>query len=118
MTDIEIDTEELDTFLSKYYMDCDETLWINANVLPENATYQNIEWQSSDEKIVKIADNQFEILGTGNVTLTAIASDNVQREIEISIVDKDKIENVSFASLTGAIVTGVGIYKRKKYINK
>lgn len=118
VTDIEIDTEELDTFLSKYYMDCDETLWINANVLPENATYQNIEWQSSDEKIVKIADNQFEILGTGNVTLTAIASDNVQREIEISIVDKDKIENVSFASLTGAIVTGVGIYKRKKYINK
>lgn len=113
-TDIEIEPLNIKTFGEKFYIDCDEQLIIESKVIPENATYREVEWISNNEEIVKVDNNNFEIIGTGEVVLTACASDGITKTIEIKVIDKAMIAVLTMCGLAGVTGTGIGIYKKKK----
>ena len=53
-------------------MSMGETLQLVASVMPENATYKDVEWTSSDETVATVDDNGLvKTLGIGNVAITA-----------------------------------------------
>lgn len=53
-------------------MSMGETLQLVASVTPENATYKDVEWTSSDETVATVDDNGLvKTLGIGNVAITA-----------------------------------------------
>lgn len=74
-------------YLVSNIIDKNDDISLKAEVAPSNATYQNIEWESSDDSVVMIDNNNFNIVGTGNVTLTCYAHGNITNSITINIID-------------------------------
>lgn len=57
-------------------MSINETLQLIATVLPENATYKDITWTSSNEQVATVNnDGLVTTIGTGNTTITATSGD-------------------------------------------
>lgn len=81
-------------------------------IKPDNATFDNVEWMSSDSNIVEIKDNNFVIKGTGKVTLTANTYDSVSSVITFQIIDISDIVLVTVAAIV--LTTGIIIIIVKK----
>ncbi len=62
---------------------------IEAAISPKNATYKELEWESSNNNIVFVTDNGFAIKGAGNVVLTVNTQDGVSESIELQVIDLD-----------------------------
>lgn len=61
---------------------------LTATVSPENATFQEVTWKSSDETLLTVSENgEVTALGCGVVTVTATSSNGVSNTIEIEIKD-------------------------------
>ncbi|MDE5813915.1 MAG: Ig-like domain-containing protein [Muribaculaceae bacterium] len=62
------------------YIDIDEyfgqTVWVNATVMPEDATFQQLEWTSSDESVAVVDQYGYvTVVGHGYAVITATATD-------------------------------------------
>ena len=75
---------------------------IDATINPKNATYNNLEWESSNNNIVSVTDNNFVIKGSGNVVLTVNTHDGVSASIELQVIDL----NTTILLIGGCIVLG------------
>ncbi|MBR4730847.1 MAG: leucine-rich repeat protein [Prevotella sp.] len=65
---------------------------LSATVSPKNATYKNITWVSSDEKVVTVNNGNLTAVGPGNATITAISGDGAARaKCSVVVVAKVKI---------------------------
>ncbi|MDE6980366.1 MAG: Ig-like domain-containing protein, partial [Lachnospiraceae bacterium] len=73
--DIEIMDET--SYLSSNTIDKATEILLSAKVSPDNATYQDVEWSSSDERVLSVEHGHFVVHGTGEVTLTCRAHGGV-----------------------------------------
>ena len=96
--DIEIMDET--SYLSSNTIDKSTEILLSAKVSPDNATYQDVEWSSSDERVLSVEHGHFVVHGTGEVTLTCRAHGGVVESVSIQIVDKSKVY------LTGVLTVG------------
>lgn len=64
----------------------DEILLV-AEIVPQNATNQEVTWSSSNPDIVSVIDGKFQVNGIGEVTLTCSAYGDISKSIDIHIVD-------------------------------
>lgn len=104
-------------------MSVNETLQLIATILPENATYKDINWTSSDEDIATVDDNGLVTThSTGNVAITAksvsgektavcniviVGSDPLMSQTEMNLTknDEERLEVVLPPSMEGQAVT-------------
>lgn len=75
-----------------------EKMLLAATVSPENATFQELTWKSSDETLLTVSENgEVTALGCGVVTVTATSANGISNTIEIEIkeipTEKVKIED-------------------------
>lgn len=71
-------------------MSVNETLQLTATVLPENATYKDIAWTSSNELVATVgSDGLVTAVGTGNATITAMASGEKSATCDLVVVGND-----------------------------
>lgn len=71
---------------------------LTATVSPENATYKELTWKSSDETLLAVSENgEVTALGCGVVTVTATSANGVSNTIEIEIkenpTEQEKVED-------------------------
>lgn len=104
-------------------MSVNETLQLIATILPENATYKDINWTSSNEDVATVDDNGLVTAkGTGNVSITAtsvsgektavcniviVGSDPLMSQTEMNLTknDEERLEVVLPVSMEGQTVT-------------
>ena len=77
-----------------------EKMLLMAAVSPENATFQEVTWKSSDETLLTISENgEVTALGCGVVTVTATSTNGISNTIEIEITERpteqEKVEGDS-----------------------
>lgn len=117
---IQIDDSKLDYIFDAFsdgIIDINGSIELTTLITPENATYKDIKWESSDPNIISVNRDVFNINGTGNVTLTAIGHDNVEESINLKIVDKDQIITIIIIYISIIICGSVGFTiwtKRRK----
>ena len=58
---------------------------------PGNATFEKVEWTTSNSDIIDVVNNNFVIKGTGKVTLTAGTYDNISSSITLNVFDVSDI---------------------------
>ncbi|MCI8939504.1 MAG: Ig domain-containing protein [Dorea sp.] len=75
---------------------------IDAIISPKNATFDELEWESSNNNIVSVTYNEFVIKGSGNVVLTVNAHDGVSASIELQVIDL----NTTILLIGGCIFLG------------
>lgn len=86
----------------------EETIQLTSKVSPEDATYPEIAWSTSDESIAVIDDNGLlTAVSKGDVTVYARTTDGVEETLEVHIRNKGN-PVVGAAVLGGG---GYGIYK-------
>lgn len=94
------------TYLRDKYIDIKEqNIQLNYTLLPENCTYKEIVWNTSNDSIIIVSsDNTFSIIGTGEVTLTCFSpQNNISNNISFIVIDKDKIIMMIIAG-TGLVI--------------
>ena len=69
-------------------IDKSDKISVTTEIVPSNATYQNVTWESSNNDIVLVNDNNFIVNGTGRVTLTCVSQKGRTDSIEFFVVDK------------------------------
>lgn len=118
--DIQIDDSKTDYFidlLSIKLLDKRENINLETVIYPNNATFTNSEWKSSNENIIAIRKNKPYIEGMGRVTLTSTTFDKDSDSITIFVIDRDIALLIIFAiSIIIVFGTGCIIYKYKKNI--
>ena len=96
-------------------IDINDKITLRYSVFPVDATYQQAEWKSSDENIVKIDNNDFVITGTGEVTISCVAHNGIVASIDMYIIDLNLI--IFISSISGIIfvssVVAIIIIKHK-----
>lgn len=100
---VRIDDGEVQYLFRSFYknaIDVDDELLLLAKVEPKNATYKDIQWESSNPKVIAVEDGKFRISGKGEVELTAVAHDGVQQTITLKVIDE--------GALIGTMVVAVG----------
>ncbi|MGN0468537.1 MAG: Ig-like domain-containing protein [Acutalibacteraceae bacterium] len=81
--DLKVSVKETSVSLSKtqIVVQKGETFNLDFEVLPENATYKQVTWQSSDEKIVSIgSDGSFKAEKVGTATITIKTAKNFKED--------------------------------------
>lgn len=86
-------------------------------IVPDNATYQDVVWHSSDNDIVSVADDKFVVHATGKVTLSCSTEEGVVNGLEFVVVDVKIILLCIALSVAGiGIVAAVAVKERKSDI--
>ena len=115
---IPVEQVEIDDSRVKYESDGKITretkLPLTAKVQPEDATYQEITWTSSDEGIIEVVNGEFIIHKPGKVMLTAATSDGAADHIALEVVDKNASALLGGVVLLAGVGVGGGIWYRKK----
>lgn len=107
-----IDTTD---YMYENVLDRSSEIKLQAEVLPEEATYPQVSWSSSDEGVVAIENGRFVIKGTGEVTLTCTTREHVTDSIEMEIIDKNVSQTIGMIAIAGAATAAaMVIYKKKK----
>lgn len=81
MTDIEVPEEIL--------MDVGDIEVVGAKITPEDATYKDLVWESSDSDIVTITDGTLEAkaLGEATITVSSARDGAIQKEIKVRVLN-------------------------------
>lgn len=66
---------------------------INAKVIPIEATYTDVEWESSDESVVTIKNRKIKAVQTGTAKITAITDEGDKKSVCTIKVIKENPEN-------------------------
>ena len=74
-----------------------ETSQLTATILPENATYKEVIWKSSNNKIVSVTENgQIKALKVGTATITVESvHDNLKAECIVTVIKQFKLDKQS-----------------------
>lgn len=86
-----------------------QTYIINAEVTPENASFKDITWETSDTNIITIENRKIKAVGAGTATITAITDNGDKKETCTFKVNKTNPNNdKKYADGTYNIRTGPG----------
>lgn len=114
--------EYIFTSFANNIIDKDGDFSLKSKVSPNNATFTDIQWESSDPDIMTIANDKLIIKSTGDVTLKAKAHDNIEKSISFKVVNKDFIyTGIALGSICvigTAGGTGFYISRRKRASNE
>lgn len=83
--------EYIFTSFANNIIDKDGDFSLKSTVSPNNATYKDIQWESSNPDIMTIVNDKMIIKSTGDVILKAKAHDNIEKSISFKVVDKNFI---------------------------
>ena len=108
-----IEIEDETSYLSSNVIDKSTEILLSAKVNPSDATYQDVEWSSSDNEILSVENNQFVIRGTGEVTLTCMAHGEVKESISFEIIDSTSVF-LGFLLVAGVLGGGSVLIIRKR----
>ena len=89
-TDIELNPASIECIISTSNLkviDTDQVLNIDYDITPDNATYQDITWESSNNEIIKPENNILNVVGTGSVELTARTYDGQSETINLYVIN-------------------------------
>lgn len=111
-----IDIADSSNYMFSNIIDKSGNINISANIYPDNATYQDIEWFSSNDKIISVNNGHFTINGTGEVTLTCVTHDSIKDSINIIVIDKNLI--IITSSMCAVGIISISIFAIKKKRNK
>jgi len=120
VTEIIIDDSDI-SYISNNKINVDSELNLKVKITPQNATYKDYVWETSDESVIKIVDNKPEIIGEGEVTLKAISYDDVSDEISF-IVEKTSLAVmiiawiIIIAAFCGVVIGIIFIVKKVRKI--
>jgi len=120
VSEIIIDDSDI-SYISDNKINIDSELNLKVKITPQNATYKDYVWETSDESVIKIVDNKPEIVGEGEVTLKVISYDDVSDEITF-IVEKTSLAItiiawiIIIAAFGGVVVGIIFIVKKVKKI--
>lgn len=95
-------------------VDKNEEISIDTEVYPDNATYKELIWSSSDNNIISVKDNKFNINGTGKVTLTCTAHGDITNNISFMIIDQNLIIISLIIAVGVASLIFILVFKRRK----
>lgn len=88
------------------YMTLGEKRKIDLIVEPSNATYDELKWESEDEKIVSVNNGEFVANNLGKTKVFAMV-DHHGAGIEVNVVDKiTKVTGIKFKNNTDTITVG------------
>lgn len=108
-----IEIKDSTEYIASNIIDKSDEILLTTEITPNNATYQNVTWESSDNDIVKVEDGNFIVNGTGTVILTCSSHNGITNSVEIMVFDKTLIE-ITFASVVVGIAGAtVAVVKRK-----
>lgn len=93
----------------------DDTLVLEADILPDNAEDKTIDWSVNDESMAKIEDGILVPLKTGTVTITATTVNGKTDSIEIKLYNNVVAGVVGVVGVIGA---GTGIVFKKRNSKK
>lgn len=118
--DIKIDDSKTNYFIDLFsvkLLDKRENIKLESIVYPNNATFTNSEWKSSNENVIDIRNNKPYIEGMGRATLTSTTFDKASDCITIFIIDRDIALLIIFVIST-TIIFGIGyiVYRYKSNI--
>ncbi|HIU76093.1 MAG TPA: Ig-like domain-containing protein [Candidatus Pelethocola excrementipullorum] len=117
---IKIDDTEVKYSFSLFHknaVDVDDELLLLADVEPKNATFKDIQWESSDPEVISIEEGEFRVNGKGEVVLTAVGHDGVQQTITLNVIDEGAMIGtmvVAVGGLVCAIVVVLIVIKKRK----
>lgn len=88
---------------------------LTASVVPHDATYKNITWESSNPEIISI-DNEgnIEAKALGYATITAKAEDGYTESVEFQVAISDGATTAITGGVIAAIVGGIVAIRKKK----
>lgn len=110
-----IEIEDSTNYMFSNVVDKKEEISISTKIFPDNATYKDIEWHTSDDSIVNIEDDNFVINGTGKVVLEYTSHDGVSGTIDIVVIDKELLcVSCILIVLIACILIFIIIKKRNK----
>ena len=105
------------TAFSSNTIDTNSEIKLKTIISPKNATFDEIEWISSDDNVASIVDNKIKAIGTGNVELTATTYDKVEVTILLHIINKNDINFLMFICIFFAIIYSFIIILQRKNID-
>jgi len=115
VTQIAIDDSNIEyTFFPKNAIDHKAEINLETKITPENATYKEIKWNSSNPDVISIKGDNIQIEGTGKVTLTALAHDDVYKEITFTVVNSRIVVAIFFSVLLILIISVYMVWDKNK----
>lgn len=115
VTQIAIDDSNIEyTFFPKNAIDHKAEINLETKITPENATYKEIKWNSSNPDVISIKGDNIQIEGTGKVTLTALAHDDVYKEITFTVVNSRIVVAIFFSVLLILIISVYVVWDKNK----
>lgn len=101
-----IDDSQL-VYKSNNEIDIDSELILSTTITPENATFPDITWHSSDESVIQINDNIPEIVGTGEAILTARAVSGAEATLSLNVTKDSPISGLVIIVILVLVIAGV-----------
>ena len=112
-----IEINDTTNYMFSNTIDKSDQVLISAKVAPGDATYQDIEWSSSDSNIIGIDNGKFIIKGTGDVILTCSAHGGIESSIKITVIDRS-LFIVPFLLSAAVIITIIVFCIKRKHRHK
>lgn len=90
-----------------------DTLQVNATITPEEATYKDITWTSSNNSVASVENGLITAKSTGEATITATTKDGVSQKCNVVVKEKP----IEFSGSGDKIISNVNI-PRGEYVAK
>lgn len=90
------------TAFMKHAVDLNTSITLGTKLSPENATYTDIVWESSDPEVISASEGKLEVCGTGDVVLSAVSYDGTKDTIELKVVSSDQVNRAIGFVVTAA----------------
>lgn len=97
------------------FVDKSDEIRLNSKIIPENSTYRDVAWSSSNSNIISIENDRYIINGTGSVTLTCTTDDGIVANVTINVINKnDIIAILIFFIISGGTIIFCMVNSKKK----
>lgn len=108
-----------DKYYGVYEPDGFSELWIHAQVAPFDATYQELEWSSSNKDVAYCYDGTVEFAGPGDAVITARTKDGCEASVPIHVYSEEEYMEMGMPELYNGKVQEsaelkIGEYQRLK----
>ena len=116
---VEIDDGELDYIYTAFLdnaIGASSQIGLTASVYPEDATFPEISWESSNPEVISVSGEDFKIHSTGHVILTAKSHDGAESSIELTVVSEEMIIGICIGGAVCLIIAGAIVVRKKKIV--
>jgi len=76
-----------------------EQQYVSVGIYPENATFTNLEYETSDAGVVTIERGVLTAIGPGTAVVTARASNGITADLNVKVTDTDATKDISGADI-------------------